>query len=260
MSEMMQNQMREGSRQEEKLYRGEGMAINGDKMIISGWEMMTDLLSLERDEVISSVVQAGQEAAGEISQFRESKKGALILMAVPLHQTADVWLGGLSERDDRGRLVNVNEYVWVRPVQPGGSHTIMWRNPETGETEPVNCMAYAMAKIAYLSRLVKEGIINKSEDPEGEKFLEENGYSLHRGAVGTTLYYAGMEFMRFYVAVSGATEDEDLKCAAAATFALRTAVTSVSKRMAAISRCVDGEMIFRRDEETGRVEFDIIGE
>lgn len=172
-----------------------------------------ELMGLGLKEMVCDVVTFARGEAEKIPIFAEMGNGAIVFMAVPFCKEVDDWLGGFSECDENGVLIDKHEYVAVRTIQPGGSHTIQWKDPNDGHVEPVNCMSYAMKKIAYLSHLVKKFIAKRDFDDQRETFLEENGYSSHKGAGCITVYYRDEMVLRLYIVFSGASEDEDQQCA-----------------------------------------------
>lgn len=193
-------------------------------------------------------LKAGQAAASEIPIFWETKNGAIVMMMNPLCREADIWLGALGEYDITP--ANVIEHSWCDTVAPGGSHTIQWCDPDDGHIEPVNCLACANAKIAYLSRLVKLGGISRDEDKDAHLYLEANGFSRHRGAVCTTVKFtehtrSGLQLrpiLRTYIAFSGATEDEDLTCTLATSRRFIEEVRCQDERFSFVSHSVDGRI------------------
>jgi len=174
-------------------------------------------MSVDLNEVINSIVDCGRTVKDNIPVFKDTGNGCILIVARPLCREADGWLGNLSRYDDNGDAIDVNEYVFARTIAPGGSHTIQWKNPDDGHIEPVNCFAYAMMKVAYLARLAKLGITSDQDEEANRSgyFCEENGYSRHKGAVCTTVYFDGKPLMRLYICFSGAHESEDLECAEA---------------------------------------------
>lgn len=177
-------------------------------------ENLTEIFrSLSLKGLVSRVVRTVREAAEEIPAFRNSHNGCIRLTFVPLCLEADNWLGGLSECDENGKIIDVNEYEFVRKIYPDGSHTIQWVDPEDGHIELVNCYAYSALKTAYLSRLCRNGL-TRSSDPEAEAgyLVEENGWSTEKGATVTTVCYEDTELFRMYVCVSGAESEEDDQC------------------------------------------------
>lgn len=201
------------------------------------------LTDINYKATIRLVVHAGRKAKDQVKAFRESGNGCILLMAVPLCQQADVWLGGLSEYDENGRKIDLHEYVIARTIAPGGSHTIQWKDPGDGHIEPVNCLAYATMKLAYLSHLIKDDIPDRDHDEVAQTtdyYTEANGYSNHRGAVCTTIYYADQPLMRFYVVFSGATEDEDLRCALETANQLCCHLSMCDPHFLFVLRTVDG--------------------
>lgn len=213
------------------------------------------LMNIDYKDTISRVVRAGRKAKDQVETFRESGNGCILLMAVPLCQQADVWLGGLSEYDEDGKKIDLHEYVIARTIAPGGSHIIQWRDPNDGHIEPVNCLAYATMKLAYLSHLIKDDIPDRDHDEIAQAtgyYTEANGYSNHRGAVCTTIYYADQPLMRFYVVFSGATEDEDLRCALETARHLCRHFLRWSPHFIFVLRTVDG--VVENDPDSSELE------
>lgn len=176
--------------------------------------LMVTLMDMDYRDLIRCIVTEARAAAQNIPAFAESGNGCIRITMVPLCQEIDTWLGGLSEFDENGKIVDVNEYEFVRTIAPGGSHTIQYKCPD-GSIEPVNCYGYSALKTAYLSRLRKLGI-HGSEDEEAEKhnyFCEENGWSKHAGSVVVTVSLLDRELFRYYNCVSGAESKEDEACA-----------------------------------------------
>ncbi len=183
-------------------------------------------------ELVVKVVRSIREAAEEVKIFRESHNGCIRLTFVPLCWEADVWLGGLSEYDEFGKVIDVNEYEFVRKIHPGGSHTIQWVDPKDGHVEPVNCYAYSALKVAYLSRLCREGL-TRATDSGREKghFIEENGWSTHAGASVTTAYYGDIPLFRMYATVSGAESTEDAECSRAGIKGSHALITNTHEQL-----------------------------
>lgn len=197
---------------------------------------------IDLNETINYIVDQGRIAKDKIPVFRETGNGCILIVARPLCKEADVWLGNLSHYDSHGLPIDVNEYVFARTITPGHSHTIQWEDPKDGHTEPVNCFAYAMMKVAYLSRLAKLRITSE-QDTEANStgfFCEENGYSRHKGAVCTTVYLGTKPLMRLYICFSGATEDEDLECAEEVTINVRHYLQAYCEELEFESRTVNG--------------------
>lgn len=170
-------------------------------------------LNYPYNAMVRQALYGGQEVARRVPKFAETGNGAIVMMCVPLSWEADGWFGNLSEFDNNRQFTNVHKYVHVATVSPQGSQIIQWEDPNDHHTEPVNCYAYAMAKIAYLEHLVEKNIPNQYFDEEAEQFMEENGFSRHQGGVCSTYYFNDEPLMRIYDAFSGASEDEDLRCA-----------------------------------------------
>lgn len=209
---------------------------------ISTTEMFIELSKPTFDSV---VLDGGQKVAENIPKFKQAGNGAIVMMTVPLCREADVWLGGLSEYDAESKPVNVREYITVGTIASGGSHTIQWEDSGDGHREPVNCLAYAMMKIAYLSHLVKDDIPNRDADEVAETtghYCEENGYSRHRGAVCATIYFCGKLLMRVYICFSGATEDEDQQCANQVAHNLYSHLKQWDERFIVVMKTVDGTL------------------
>ena len=220
----------------------EGTVIRMEKNT-SITEMFIDL---DKAAFMSVVLDGGQKVAENIPKFKQTGNGAIVMMPVPLCWEADIWLGGLSQYDAEHKPVNVREYVTVGSIAPGGSHTIQWEDPNDGHRESVNCFAYAMMKIAYLSHLIKDNIPNRDEDRIAKTtgyYCEENGYSQHRGVVCVTIYYCGKALMRVYICFSGATEDEDQQCANQVACNLCSHLKQWDERFIMVMRTVDGTLL-----------------
>ena len=199
-------------------------------------------MNVDLNETIKNIVDQGRIAKDKIPVFKETGNGCILIVARPLCQEADAWLGNLSTYDADGNAVDVQEYVFARTIAPDGSHTIQWKSPGDGHVEPVNCLAYAMMKVTYLARLVKLGITN-DQDTEANAsgfFCEENGYARHKGAVCTTVYLNDKPLLRLYICFSGAKEEEDLECAEDVTIETRKYLSAYCDQLTFESRKNDG--------------------
>jgi len=200
-------------------------------------------MDLDKSALEHVVLDGGQEVAKNIPVFKQTGNGAIVLMIVPTCWEADVWLGGLSEYNELKQPVNIREYIKIGTIAPGGSHTIQWEDPKTGNHEPVNCLAYAMMKIAYLSHLVKNMISSRDEDGIAKTtYCPENGYARDKGAVCMTVYHCGKILMRIYICFSGATEDEDQKCANQVAHNLYSHLKQLDERFVCVMKTVEGTL------------------
>lgn len=196
-------------------------------------------------DMVERIMSIARHYKDDVDVFRRTGNGCVLLMAVPLCPVADEWLGGLTTYED-GKKVDAHEYIAARTIAPGGSHTIQWTDPDDQEnhhTEPVNCLAYATMKLAYLSHLLKDDVIDRDHEKSSfdEKYYcEANGYSRHRGATCVTIDYGDRAIMRLYIVFSGATEDEDLYCSLNTAIRFCACLTGLYPLLRFTYRTVDG--------------------
>jgi len=173
------------------------------------------------------IVGAVRRKAKTIPVFRDSHNGCIRITIVPLCREAEVWLGdGLSDYADgqsEADVVDFCEREFVFKIDPRGSHTIQWTDPEDGHVEPVNCYGYSALKTAWAAWMHSfDGTVHKEglgEDfasyqlrQHTQYFNEENGWSKHDGSVCATVSFDGEDFIRLYVCTSGAKSSEDKEC------------------------------------------------
>lgn len=185
------------------------------------------LFNLKYQHLIWAIVHETRRAARVIPELRDNKNGCIRITMVPLSSLAEAWLGGgLSETDEHcdTHLPDACEREFVYKIHPEGSHTVQYVC-EDGHTEPVNCYGYSALKVAYASwRRRFDRWVEKNEIPEDladhefrkqtQHFVAENGYSLDKGVVYTTISLDDVGFIRLYVTVSGAQEGvDDERCA-----------------------------------------------
>lgn len=178
------------------------------------------LSEMNYQAMIWRIVGAVRRAAKTIPVFRESHNGCIRITIVPLSRTADAWLGGLNSYYPSHlgtEVVDTCEREFVFKIDPRGSHTIQWTDPEDGHTEPVNCYGYSALKTAWASKVRAWQNPNRliEPGPASGYYTEENGWAMHNGAVYATVSLQGEEFMRLYVCTSGAKSSEDLECSLA---------------------------------------------
>lgn len=172
-----------------------------------------DMPLTTNERLVDAIVYHCQERARSIPKFRDEKNGAVRVLLNPLTHLAAGWLGydpfRYDSRDHREREE-------VAKIGSWGSHTAVFPT-ENGGTCLVNCYAYTSLKIAALSLYRK-----KHEDADYMKWLcdmrmliEENGYAVCKGAKCISVKLCGKDFMRIFVAVSGASGEEDHECATA---------------------------------------------
>lgn len=180
------------------------------------------------------IVGAVRRKAETIPTFRDSHNGCIRITIVPLCREAEVWLGdGLSDYADGqsdADVIDFCEREFVFKIDPRGSHTIQWTDPEDGHVEPVNCYGYSALKTAWASlrrnfeKPGYEGGLSKvlaefSYREHPEFFATENGWSTHDGAVCATVTCDDKDFIRLYVCTSGAKSSEDKECSLAGMLA-----------------------------------------
>ena len=201
--------------------------------MISVGKNYNGLFELKYQDLIWRIVEGTRRAARVIPEFRNNTNGCIRITIVPLSELADTWLGGgLSDfgvyREVNARDVCEREFVYK--LFPEGSHTMQFQC-EDGHVEPVNCYGYSALKVAYASwkrrfdewvqqNNIPEEIEAHEFQKQTEYFVAENGYSLDKGVIYTTVKLDGEDFLRLYVTVSGAQLGEtDLQCAAAGLLA-----------------------------------------
>lgn len=185
---------------------------------------------LNYQNLLWRIVGGVRRAARAIPVFRDSHNGCIRITVVPLSREADAWLGGgtcdFGAPEASADIVDICEREFVYKIDPRGSHTIQYVCDD-GHTEPVNCYGYSALKIAFASwkrkfaattrkgELLDDVLTNVHYRQETQFFTEDNGWSVHEGAVYTTVMLNGEDFIRLYVCVSGAKASEDKQCALA---------------------------------------------
>ena len=171
-------------------------------------------------DLILAVRDAARVEADTIPTFRDKKNGCIRIVMVPLTPQADQWLGGMSTfGEDRN---DICERDFSFKIHPEGSHTAKFPCDLPGVEEPVNCYGYTALKVASAS-LWRQKSKDESFMAEMRQFgflKESNGYALCDGVYIATVKINQVDFMRMYVAVSGATAKEDLQPALAGTTAI----------------------------------------
>ncbi len=191
------------------------------------------LLQIKYQEMLQRIVNATRSRAQTVPKFRDSGNGCIRITIAPLSDLAESWLGGglsdFSEGFSGLKFNDVCEREWVFPIRPGGSHTILWTDPNDGHTEHINCYAFSAMKIAFMSwwrrraqandlkkfrKLVRK--LAEGDIPHDLKhFTAENGWAANLGVTCTTVKLDHKDFIRLYVCVSGADEEDDEACALA---------------------------------------------
>ncbi|MFV0484772.1 MAG: hypothetical protein ACK5MU_00870 [Candidatus Saccharimonadales bacterium] len=184
--------------------------------------MANDYVKADFKKIMHQIVERVQVEAAKIPDF---DAGTIRLTFNPLCEEAGKWLGDW----DFGGSKCEPEFVF--PIHDGGSHTRKagWRGENCGI---VNTYGYSALKVAAASyaRAHEQG--NCSEDAKLEPWPddwcdEEHGYAPSTGCVcyeidhavwhtATPDGYDLKPFMRIHVSVSGATGEEDKRCAMAA--------------------------------------------
>ena len=157
-------------------------------------------------DLLKNIRDAARTKAEEIPKFQG--RGCIRVTAVPCKKAADIWLGGLSDFDHSDRT----EYEHVFSIVPGGTHTAIFNG------ERINTYVYSALKVAQCSLARKQGagLCSGSMLPgvDNSDLTEENGWSTCYGALCVEIKDSlGEDFARIYISVSGADEEDDLKCA-----------------------------------------------
>jgi hypothetical protein len=183
-------------------------------LLESGGEMKHTIQTLAR-----RIVNAVQAEAGKIPDL---DNGAIRLLFVPKCGTADGYFGHFGLDCELGL---------VFPIKEGASHTrpAKWRGKE--DRKECNCSGYAELKIQGCAYAHNHDLGQRSCDMPEEAVTW--GRTNDRGCVVYDVYTTDTESLsvadnptpmhafRVYVAVSGATGDEDEQCALAAGYALQ---------------------------------------
>lgn len=181
-----------------------------------------------------------REAAQNIKCFRETGNGAIRITAYPCCKEADEWFGGLGEfrpahqSVDAAVLVgwdnrpdDIPDYEVVFSITSGGSPVINY-DGEDDKKHKCNCYAFSAMKIAHCSLAQHMGAgLSSGVDLNDPDAVEENGYGPYKGAPCATVCTIiendsadkestkALPFCGIYVCVSGASPEQDEKCAAA---------------------------------------------
>lgn len=162
------------------------------------------------------IKDAVRGAAMKVARFDKTKEGCLLVASLAMCEYAYSWLGA-SGPFVPGDATLVADYY---KILPGGTFEANYED----ESTPVNTASVAMGKVAQLMRLRAMGMgLLSVYDPELTLGLKpESGYANWRGALCCEVYCAdGSLFALIFVSVSGASQDEDLACAAAAIDVIR---------------------------------------
>ena len=165
---------------------------------------------------------AMRKRALNIPRFAETREGCIRILCISQSQEAHEWTGGKGE-------YNPNDISYVEDayaIAPGGSFIARFKN-EDGSVDTVNTYAMTAMKIAQLLYAWEKDHEMLSGRPDAG--LEpENGFAPWRGALCCEVNfdfrqpgccYGAMTtapFCLIFIAVSGATEEEDERVAAAA--------------------------------------------
>jgi len=203
----------------------------------------SNLYKIPYQKFISRIVIGVRGKATTIEGLAKTRNGAIRITMVPLSSLAEAWLGGgLSDFGEHPENVPDScEREFVYKLFPDGSHTMQFECDD--HTEPVNCYGYSALKVAYASWKRKfdewvsnNGIPKSLKDHEFQKqtqfFVTDNGYSMDRGVVLTTIKLDGKPFMRLYVTVSGAqTGETDERCALAGMLKGQIFLTEINENV-----------------------------
>lgn len=177
---------------------------------------LQELSELRYQDWLWGVVDAMRKEAMKVEVFRRGKNGCIRLTLVPLCKEEDDWMGGGFYREFRGHMgvviPDACEREYVFKIHPLGSHTVQYIC-EDGHTEPVNCYAYSALKTAWRSYVQRKGVAMAEEMKKSGCMTEENGWSSHEGSLCVMIAVDGRDFLRMYCCVSGATSEEDARCA-----------------------------------------------
>ena len=164
-------------------------------------------------KLLGGIKQAVRKKALTVPRFKEKKEGCIRVTSCPFCEESSRWLGASAPFDPDDIPDVEDAYV----ILPGGSRVAKFENDD-GSIDIVDTYAITAMKIAQLSYLQDqdEGLLS-TNDPFLAKGLEpENGFAKWCGALCCEINFAdGTPFAYIYVSVSGASQEEDLACAAA---------------------------------------------
>lgn len=140
----------------------------------------------------------------EIARIPDFKHGAIQFLFVPKCKKADRMMFAIGRDCER---------KFIFPSRDGYGHTRPSGFRDSEESE-CDCSGYAALKIQGAAFALKNGYGSKSQDmPDADiTWGREND----PGAICFLVFKKARLFMRVYVAVSGASGQEDQKCAEAA--------------------------------------------
>ena len=175
-------------------------------------------------ELVTQIRDAVRKKAQEVPVFKETGNGAIRILAYPLCQEADEWLGGLSDFSDPEEP-DIVDYEHTFAISAGGSRVIeaFW----SPNKERVDCYAVSAMKIAHCSHAQDIGAGLVSGIDLGDPYLtEDKGYGPYKGAVCVEVWKLNQlaepqeislyeRYCGIYVCVSGADSGDDLECAKA---------------------------------------------
>lgn len=183
------------------------------KTILKGGKKMNESTKLTAQELIRNIVNAVQLEATKIPDF---DNGAIRLLLVPQCGLAVDYIGGFG--------IDCEVDLGF-PIKKGGNRTrpAKWRGDE--DRKECGCYGYAALKIEGCAYALRNHLGRRSSDmPES---AETWGRTNSRGCVvydifiterfGITDSSKPKPYFRLYVAVSGATGEEDEQCALAAS-------------------------------------------
>jgi hypothetical protein len=168
-------------------------------------------------ELERRIVMAVRERAKQVPRFADKKEGCIRITAYPECEEAHEWLGcnGIFNPDD------IQDVERTYPILPGGTRVARFENDD-GTVDIVDTYAITAMKIAQLSYVQDRGELLSGGKIDGLEL--ENGFACWKGAIccEITLWKningqkVETSYCSIYVAVSGASEEEDLRTAMAA--------------------------------------------
>lgn len=202
--------------------------------------------------LFNSILEEARRCALGVDRFAKKKEGCIRMSVCPFDAKAYEWLDEPGEFNPS----DVSDIERSFAILPGGSRVAVFTESGDGNTEVVDTYSITGMKIAQISSIQERiepieddvallvdslknlGLVSMSkEDIELlfrkldnikaallglPPFEPANGYAEWRGAICCKVYLEGELFAYFYVSVSGASQDEDLACAASAIEVITT--------------------------------------
>lgn len=193
-----------------------------------------DIPTITFPTLCKRILGAVRYTANTVPVFVCSRNGCIRITAVPHCQDASRWLS------PKGSTSHMPIVEYVYPIFDDGSMVI---NP--GTEDQTSCFGFSALKTAHCLEVKNPAALGATilsgtdNDPQMDKlYTYDAGYAKRQGAVSMRIVYwpdgASLEAMQLFadiiVCVSGADQQDDLKCAMAAIPAVEHYLKKASSR------------------------------